>query len=452
MPELPEVESIRRNLIAVVKDLTIEDVNVYYRPIVSNDITFETRLKGKTIKDIKRKGKYLFFMLDDLVMVSHLRMEGKYMMDKERDLKHTHVEFIFKDHILQYHDTRKFGRFELLDRNTFDINTYNHLGKEPFDLTGDEFYQKIHKRRDSIKEILLNQSIIAGIGNIYANEILYRSKLHPAKPGFMIKPEEADLLIKQSKWVLDKAIRMGGTTIDTFESLGHKGQFQQELMVHGKEGETCPLCDSTIKKVQHGGRGTYYCEGCQKGYVIALTGGIATGKSSVAHYLTKKGFMVVDSDKIVGNLYQQKEVQDWLIKTFKAITPAGEVDKAKIASIVFSNKKQREKLEHYLHPKVYEVIEKTKQESFEYLMFLDIPLLFESGYKGYDKSLLITCRKELQLQRLMERNHLTQTEAQSRIKSQMPLSKKIRLADAVIENNQTLKDLYRKVDLYLEIF
>src|SRR5690606_3938954 len=161
-----------------------------------------------------------------------------------------------RGHQLQYLASRKFGRFELINQSDFDINSYNDIAEEPFDITKEELLDKLKNKTISIKEAILDQRIVSGIGNIYANEILYRSKIHPAKPAMMVTLDEVDLLIKQSKWVLDKAVRMGGTTIDTFESLGHKGEFQQELRVHGKQGEICPLCESVIQKVQHKGRGT----------------------------------------------------------------------------------------------------------------------------------------------------------------------------------------------------
>lgn len=453
MPELPEVESIRRNLNKVVQHEKIKSVNVFYRPIVSNDLSFETKVTGQTIEDILRKGKYLFFILNDYVMVSHLRMEGKYMMDHDLDPKHTHVLFQFESgHQLQYHDTRKFGRFELINKSDFDINSYNDIAKEPFDITKEELFDKLKNKTISIKEAILDQRIVSGIGNIYANEILYRSKIHPAKPAMMVTLDEVDLLIKQSKWVLDKAVRMGGTTIDTFESLGHKGEFQQELRVHGKQGEICPLCESVIQKVQHKGRGTYYCPGCQKSYVVAITGGIATGKSTAVNYLKKKGFKVADSDQIVQSLYQDEVVKDWLKKTFDAKASDGSVDRTKIAQIVFSNPRKKERLEAYLHPLVFEKIEAFKNHEFAYLKFLDIPLLFETRYKGFDKSLLIYASRENQLKRLIDRNHFTIDDAKKRIKAQMPISKKMRLADAIIDNNGSIKDLYKKIDLYLEIF
>ncbi len=454
MPELPEVETIRRNLNTVIKGDGINHVVVYYRPIVSNDIDFETKLQGQHIHEVKREAKYLKFILDDYVLISHLRMEGKYFINEERNIKHTHVEFYLSSgNILSYQDTRKFGRFELIPRSIEDtyLRDRKKLAKDPADIDFNDFYQRIIKKNKTIKEILLDQSVIGGIGNIYVNEILYLSKLHPAKKGFMIKKEDAVLLFENTKKVIDKAVLMGGTTIDTFESLGHKGEFQQELNVHGKTGSICKVCGDKIRKVQLKGRGTYYCPSCQKSHVIAMTGGIATGKTSVTDYLLKKGFKVIDSDAVVKSLYENQEISYMIGKAFDSLTN-DKLDKNKLASIIFNDKEKRLELESILHPLVFEQIEHFKASNFEHLLFLDIPLLFETKYQGFDTSLLIDADESLQIERLKVRNNLTEEEALARIHSQIPLAKKRKLADAVITNNKTLLELHQQIDNFLKKF
>lgn len=449
MPELPEVETIRRNLNTVLEGEVIRDVLVYYRPIVSNDDTFETKLKGQRIHKVEREAKYLKFILDDYLLVSHLRMEGKYFMDAPLN-KHIHVVFnLSSGHTLSYEDTRKFGRFELVDIKDKDtyLKDIKGLAKDPDTLDLDTFYSSFNRRSKTIKEILLDQSIIGGIGNIYANEILYLSRIHPAKKGFLITKDEAITLLENSNIVLNKAIQMGGTTIDTFESLGHKGEFQQELNVHGKTGEFCKVCGTKIVKFQLKGRGTYICPRCQPSYVVAITGGIATGKSTATTYLRKKGFVVIDSDEIVGRLYQDSDVLNLIAKTFKMETP---IDKAKLANIIFHDKKQRKKLENILHPLVFEEISKQKKLNHEHILFLDIPLLFESNYTEFDESILIDTTEALQLKRLMLRNKYTQEEALVRIKVQLPLAKKRKLATHIIKNSGSIDALYEKIDKLLE--
>src|SRR5690554_2698372 len=449
MPELPEVETIRRNLNTVLKNEVIHDVIVFYRPIVSNILDFEDKLKGQRIHEVARKAKYLKFILDDYCLISHLRMEGKYFMNKNHS-KHTHVVFKLKSgHQLSYEDTRKFGRFEIIDIKDKDtyLNRVKNLAKDPKDIDIDTFYDGFRSRSKTIKEILLDQTIIGGIGNIYANEILYLSKIHPAKKGNLITKKEAETLLQKSIKVLNKAIQMGGTTIDTYESLGHKGMFQQELHVHGQTGKTCQYGHDTIIKFQLKGRGTYICPSCQPSYVLAITGGIATGKSTVSQYLKRLGFVVIDADSIVGKLYEDEAVVKKIADTFNLNIP---IDKAKLANIVFKEPKERKKLETILHPLVFEQIQAKKETYNEHILFLDIPLLFEAGYSTYDESLLIDASRDNQVMRLMKRNRYTKKEASIRIDAQMPLSEKRKLATVVIENNDSIESLYEKIDKLLE--
>lgn len=449
MPELPEVETIRRNLNTILQNEVIESVNVYYRPIVSNNLDFETKLKGQRIHRVERQAKYLKFILDDYMLISHLRMEGKYFMDAPRS-KHIHVVFNLESgHTLSYEDTRKFGRFELVDIKEKDtyLKDKKNLAPDPIDMDLDTFYDALKHRKITIKEILLDQTVIGGIGNIYANEILYLSKIHPAKKGNLITKKEANTLLKNSIKVLNKAIQMGGTTIDTYESLGHKGMFQQELHVHGQTGKTCQYGHDTIVKFQLKGRGTYICPSCQPSYVVAITGGIATGKSTVSQYLKKLGYVVIDADSIVGELYEDDDIVKKIAETFELELP---LDKAKLANIVFNQPAERKKLEHILHPLVFEQIQAKKETYNEHMLFLDIPLLFEAGYSTYDESVLIDASRDNQVMRLMKRNRYTKKEASLRIDAQMPLSEKRKLATVVIENNDSIETLYEKIDKLLE--
>src|SRR5690554_6011539 len=449
MPELPEVETIRRNLNTVLKNEVIQSVDVYYRPVVSGMLDFEDKLRGQKIHQVDREAKYLKFILDDYLLISHLRMEGKYFMDAPKN-KHIHVVFNLESgHTLSYEDTRKFGRFELVDikyKDTY-LSMVKGLAKDPDKIDFNTFYDGFKNRTKTIKDVLLDQTIIGGIGNIYANEILYLARIHPAKKAFLITEEEAMTILRQTNHVLNKAIQMGGTTIDTFESLGHKGEFQQELNVHGKAGLRCKDCNDTIIKFQLNGRGTYICPTCQPSYVVAITGGITTGKSTATNYLRKNKFLVVDSDEIVGNLYKDSDVVSKIKEAFHIDTP---LDKAKLAKQVFENSEDRLKLESILHPLVFREIEKVKATTNEHILFLDIPLLFESKYRGYDESILITTTKENQLKRLMKRNKFTKEEALQRIDAQMPLHKKVRLADVVVKNDETITDLYQKINVLLE--
>lgn len=273
MPELPEVETVRQILKTKVVGHKIKDVILYYPEIVEYPTSdeFKSKIINQTINDIKRRGKWLMFDLDDYYLLSHLRMEGKYNIKDKDDIvaKHEHVSFLLSnDRELRYQDTRKFGRMHLIEKGiVYDCFPLNELGLEPWDENLNEEYLKCKYRNKklAIKTVLLDQSIIVGIGNIYADEILFLSNINPKKPASTLTKKERLSIIENTKKVLDKSIELGGTTIRTFTAAeGVHGRFQNELFVHGKENEKCSVCGSTIIKIKVNGRGTYYCPKCQK--------------------------------------------------------------------------------------------------------------------------------------------------------------------------------------------
>lgn len=272
MPELPEVETVKESLKSRLKDKKIVRANIYYDNIIaypSRD-EFIKKVINQKINDMKRRGKFLIFDLDDYYLLSHLRMEGKYFFkNKDDELeKHEHVTFdLDSGEELRYRDTRKFGKMYLIKKEDINnVGPLKDLGLEPWDdnLNSDYLIDKYKKKRLPIKSVLLDQSIIVGIGNIYADEILFLCGINPLKSSCDITTEEADNIIKNTRIVLEKAIKMGGTTIRTYSSVdGVHGLFQQELLVHGKDKGNCPTCKTKIDKIRVGGRGTYYCPKCQ---------------------------------------------------------------------------------------------------------------------------------------------------------------------------------------------
>ena len=271
MPELPEVETVRRTLKDLILGRTIINVDIRYKNIIEYpDVQeFKKNILNQTFNDIKRKGKWLMFELDDYYLLSHLRMEGKYNL-KDKDIpydKHEHIIFeLDNNKTLRYKDTRKFGKMHLLKKDeVYDKKPLNEIGMEPFEADSILVLEKYKNKKLPIKTVLLDQSIITGIGNIYADEILFLSNINPLKKANELSKEEIDLIIENTKIILNKAILKGGTTIRSYESSeGVHGRFQQELLVHNKEGEKCPNCNEKIIKIKVGGRGTYYCPSCQK--------------------------------------------------------------------------------------------------------------------------------------------------------------------------------------------
>lgn len=270
MPELPEVETVKEVLKKELLNQKILDVIVNY-PKMIEQISVEDfikNLKNQVIIDIKRRGKWLLFELNDYFLLSHLRMEGKYYIKNFDDevTRHQHVIFRFKDFELRYNDTRKFGRMYLLKKdNIYNYKPLSELGYEPWDVNLNIEYlkSKYKNKKNPIKTVLLDQSIIVGIGNIYDDEILFLSKINPYKKASDLTDIELSSIINNTKVVLEKAIKLGGTTIKSYTSSeGVHGRFQNELLVHTKK--ECPICHNKLNIEKINGRSTYYCANCQK--------------------------------------------------------------------------------------------------------------------------------------------------------------------------------------------
>ena len=269
MPELPEVETVRRTLKKQVINKKIISANIYWSKIIAYPEAeeFEKKIRNQTITDIKRYGKWLMFELNDYYLLSHLRMEGKYFIRKKEDPKekHQHIIFHFKDGTdLRYNDTRKFGKMYLIKKEEiYEVKPLKDLGLEPWDKNLTVNYLKTNFHHKPIKIELLDQSIIVGIGNIYADEILFMCKINPTADAKSLTNKDYQNIIKYTRKILSDAIEKGGTTIKSYTSSeGVHGRFQSELLVHTKK--QCPTCHKTITKIKVGGRGTYYCEKCQK--------------------------------------------------------------------------------------------------------------------------------------------------------------------------------------------
>ncbi len=273
MPELPEVETVRATLNLAIAGKTIESVKVNYEKMIKgvSVMEFITRLNGQTLTNIHRFGKYLFFNFQDVTMISHLRMEGKYYLKSILDPleKHEHVVINFTDQTsLRYHDTRKFGTIELVDPGMeMTPKGIQSMGPEPFDdcFNSDYLKQKIKNSIRPIKSLLLDQSVVSGLGNIYVDEVLFLAKIHPESPAKSLSTEDLKNIVIYSRSVLHKAIALGGTTIRSYlSSLGVSGRFQNELNVHMRKDEPCLHCGTLITKIKVGGRGTYVCTTCQR--------------------------------------------------------------------------------------------------------------------------------------------------------------------------------------------
>lgn len=273
MPELPEVETVRRGLTRLVQGATIAHVEVRYPKMVTPDAdVFTAELISRKIERIDRRGKYLLFRFSgDLTMVSHLRMEGKYDVQPEGSpvSKHTHVIFHLTDNReLRYTDTRKFGRMQLVPtgEETTLAPSLGKLGPEPTaeTLTLAYMVKIFGKSHKVVKPFLLDQTRIAGLGNIYADEVLWLSKINPLTPVDTLTPSQLSELRQNIIDEMALAIGGHGTTVHSFSTaFGEAGQFQNQLHVYGREGEPCERCGTELVKIKVAQRGTHFCPHCQ---------------------------------------------------------------------------------------------------------------------------------------------------------------------------------------------
>ena len=289
MPELPEVEVVKRTLKKKILNLIIEKVNINdgnLRYKVNKEEI--SKLKGKRFKKIKRRSKFLIFEFNNnFIMLVHLGMTGKfffvdkkekkfktsfyYNLNKLTDQKHNRVVFCFKNkEKLIYNDVRKFGFIKLYDSDKLKkISHLKYLGPEPLEEKWNSKYFKkyILNRKRSVKNILMDQKFISGLGNIYVNEILFQSKVRPERKVSKLNDDEINKIVNYSKKILRKSIKLGGSTIKDFSSdNGKKGIFQQHFKVYGRKGEKCSNtdCNNSIIRTVISNRASFFCKSCQK--------------------------------------------------------------------------------------------------------------------------------------------------------------------------------------------
>lgn len=390
MPELPEVETIKNILKKMWLNKTISHIDVLCPNMIKGDVNQFYLLQQQTLKDVQRRGKILiFFFSNHLVLFVHLRMEGKFYLFKEDEENSRFARIIFhftNGEKMCYDDSRKFGVMKVIDEKNLQNEPWlNDLGPEPFDIhDATILYSKAKKIRIPIKSLIMDQHFIAGIGNIYADETLYRSHIHPLEPASNLTKEDWDLLISNAKAILLTAIQEQGTTIRSYHpSKDMVGNFQNQLYVYGKKGEFCPLCHTPFMKIIVNGRGTTFCPVCQKKkhppIVIGLTGAIGSGKSYALHYFESLGLETISSDMIVRKLYQEKSVQKHLISLFgKEIIVQKQVNFSFLREQISHDEIKNKKLQNYLYPLVKARLELFILHAHTKIIVMEVPLLFES--------------------------------------------------------------------------
>ncbi|MHB8919033.1 MAG: bifunctional DNA-formamidopyrimidine glycosylase/DNA-(apurinic or apyrimidinic site) lyase [Desulfocucumaceae bacterium] len=274
MPELPEVETVKRSLESQVAGLTITEVNLIMPKIVRTPSPgdFVGNLPGKRIKKIGRRGKYLLIHLSgNMTLAVHLRMTGRlvYSPPGTQPSKHTHAIFRFSNSFeLHFSDIRQFGRMALMETGRMDDwPGLKNLGVEPLgeSFTRDLLKKELKRKRTKIKPLLLDQTFIAGLGNIYADEALHRARINPEKSAASLTAREVAHLYQSIREVLEEGINNRGTTIrDYVDGTGKSGSNQESLRVYNREGKPCLCCGVPVERIKLGGRSTYYCPKCQK--------------------------------------------------------------------------------------------------------------------------------------------------------------------------------------------
>ncbi len=274
MPELPEVETVKRTLAELTTGKKIQSVTVSLPRIIRRPAEpeqFADALVGHTIESVERRGKFLRIVLDGLVLVSHLRMEGRYGVYSVNDPvePHTHVIFHFTDGTeLRYKDVRQFGTMHIFATgDDLLMPPLNKLGMEPLEeaFTVKALSSRLSGRSSKIKALLLNQEHVVGIGNIYADEALFQARIHPERTPGTLSAAEWKRLHNAIVTTLSDAVEAGGSSIKSYvNGQGEMGMFQQQLLVYGKNDEQCPICSKTIIKTKVAGRGTHICPRCQK--------------------------------------------------------------------------------------------------------------------------------------------------------------------------------------------
>ncbi|RKQ86965.1 DNA-(apurinic or apyrimidinic site) lyase [Solirubrobacter pauli] len=271
MPELPEVETIRGHLAPHVEGRVLEGVEVlderWSRPLAPAEL--EAAIQGRRVETLGRRGKYLVWELeDDVFLLMHLRMTGTLLLDPDPPSKHVRVRFDLGDHQLVFDDPRRFGTGELaLGPEALAAFFDARLGVEPLErlFTAEHLHALAKTSRAPVKAFLLDQKRVAGVGNIYADEALFRAKVHPLRPANTLTRAQCAAIRDGVVDALMLGLESKGATIDDFrDPYGVSGTFQDKMLVHTREGESCPNCGNTVRKLRVAGRGTYVCERCQR--------------------------------------------------------------------------------------------------------------------------------------------------------------------------------------------
>ncbi|MBE3574530.1 MAG: bifunctional DNA-formamidopyrimidine glycosylase/DNA-(apurinic or apyrimidinic site) lyase [Firmicutes bacterium] len=551
MPELPEVETICRTLRPHLEGQVLGAADLL-RPEIWQNAGADTVLRGirgRAVQRVLRRGKYIVWELEGgPVLVLHLRMTGHlfFVAGVEPAGKYTAAVFwLDSGGQVHFEDVRRFGVGYFWPQGDWRrLPPLCDLGVEPLsgDFTPAFLAEKCRGSRRTIKSLLMDQQIVAGIGNIYADEALFTAGIHPARPAGSLALPEIQRLQHSVVQVLQEAIQKRGTSIRNYaDGEGNPGQMQDHLKVYGREGEACARCGHPLQRMRVGGRSSVFCPRCQPettplagqpgartfcggrrrpaldppaglsapvpgratgpepaaarrapagrtGLLVGLTGGIASGKSTVSRLLQEAGVPVVDADQLAhAALEPGTPVYRAVLQRFGTEILAGSeadtgaavaeatagtgpaagqeglrpIDRRRLGELVFSDAQARRDLEALVHPWVQRQMEEAvdawrrrraqKPAEAAPVLVLDVPLLFEAGWDGrVDQVVVVYAPPEVQLRRLQERDGLSLEQARQRLRAQWPLEDKVRRAHVVIQNGGTVEETRRQVEELLK--
>lgn len=463
MPELPEVETVKSILKPLLVGHKIESVEILYpKMILKSNLDFLS-IVNKTFIDVKRIGKYLLLYLsDNLVILSHLRMEGKYILLNDNETRSGHSRIIFhldKNVNVSYDDSRCFGIMKLITTDELsNEEMLTKLGPEPMEFNDDlklKLFNKFQHSSLPIKVSIMDQTNISGLGNIYADEVLFASKINPLTPSKLITLKQINDIINNSIRVLNKAIELGGSTVKSYHAArGVDGKFQNELLAYGKVGSICPNCGYPFKKIRIGGRGTTFCPKCQKypndTTVFAIVGKIASGKSTALKFFKSLGYNTISADEIVKILYQKPDVILKIKRHFASAVINNVIDTKVLRDIINNSPIKKKQLENIIHPLVENELNEFIHHSHTKFTFIEVPLLFEANMDYLaDKIIGISASKDVQIAHLHKRG-VNDVEAYLKLNDNNTFDKNIAKMDYIVTPSDDINEFENKLKGIIE--
>lgn len=447
MPELPEVETVRRELAKSLPNKVLLRPAIYFAKMIQTDFDEYRNIDHLKVMDVTRQGKFLILHLSNQKkLLFHLRMEGKlYLVNKEHhDLHHLSLFFPFDDdeNGLAFYDVRKFGVTYYLDEK--EMGPLQEVGPEPKEVKDTQKLWTVYRtKRKPIKDLLMDQTIMSGLGNIYANEVCYACSLSPFMNSESLTLEQTKQILQESIRILTLAIKYHGSTIRTYHATQDtSGSFQDLIQVYGKEGQVCPKCHRfKIERRGLSGRGTYFCPHCQHtGISVAITGKIASGKSLAASYFEMLGFVRFSADEEVHKLYHDEKFKQKLKDRFPNIFE-NRFSKSRITKLLQTSDKFRREYENVIFKEVKLRMNRFFIENDGKNKVFEIPLLFDAHMEK-DFTYLVGTETTRQEEHLAERGEDIRRQSFNQLNS---YDKHRHQLDFILQTDGTKAELKNKV-------